>query len=148
MTIFFDMDGTISNLYACPDWLPMLRAYNPAPYAEAAVMHNMSKLARYLNKVKAAGYSIGIISWLSKCSNEAYDCAVTAAKLDWLHRHLPSVVWDEINIISYGMCKADFMTSDTDILFDDEENNRKEWRGVAYEPSQIFDVLKELLTET
>ena len=148
MTIWFDLDGTLNRFYDYPDWLSMLRAYNPAPYAEATVMHNMSKLARYLNKTKAAGYSIGIISWLSKTSTQEYDCAVTAAKLDWLQRHLPSVTWDEINIVSYGMCKADFMTSDNDILFDDEESNRKAWRGVAYEPSQIFNVLKELLMET
>jgi hypothetical protein len=148
MTIFFDLDGCLVDLYSYPNWLPLLQAHDALPYAEAAVMHNMSRLAYYLNKVKAAGYSIGIISWLSKTSTQEYDCAVTAAKLDWLHRHLPSVIWDDINIVSYGMCKADFMTSDNDILFDDEESNRKEWRGVAYEPSQIFDVLKELLTET
>ena len=31
MTIWFDMDGTISDLYAVENWLPMLRAENPKP---------------------------------------------------------------------------------------------------------------------
>ena len=43
-TIWFDMDGTIANLYGVDNWLPMLREYNPAPYAEAEVMLNMSLL--------------------------------------------------------------------------------------------------------
>ena len=29
--IWFDMDGTIADLYGDPDWLAKLRAYNPAP---------------------------------------------------------------------------------------------------------------------
>lgn len=29
--IYFDMDGTIANLYAVEGWLPMLRAYDPTP---------------------------------------------------------------------------------------------------------------------
>ena len=71
MTVYFDMDGTIAGLYAVENWLPKLRASDPSPYAEAAVMHNMSLLARYLNKEQEAGYHIGIISWLSKGGSPA-----------------------------------------------------------------------------
>ena len=80
-TIWFDMDGTIANLYGVTDWLPKLRASDPSPYAEAEVMHNMSLLARYLNKLQKMGYRIGIISWLAMDSNKKYDKAVKAAKL-------------------------------------------------------------------
>ena len=66
-TIWFDMDGTLGNLYAVEGWLSMLRAHDPTPYAEAEVMLNMNLLARYLNRLQRAGYQIGIISWLSKC---------------------------------------------------------------------------------
>ena len=31
MMIWFDMDGTIANLYGVENWLPMLRAYDPTP---------------------------------------------------------------------------------------------------------------------
>lgn len=143
--LFFDLDGTLADLYAVPGWLEMLRAYDPAPYAEAAVLHNMSILARYLNKVQAAGYGIGIISWLSKCPTPEYDEAVTAAKLAWLEVHLHSVSWDVINIVAHGTPKSSFMENDDDILFDDEAPNREEWKGEAYEPNQILEVLKGLL---
>ena len=30
-------------------------------------------------------------------------------------------------------------------IFDDEERNREEWNGFAYEPSEIIEVLNSLL---
>ena len=144
-TIWFDMDGTLGNLYAVEGWLSMLRAYDPTPYAEAGVMLNMSLLARYLNRLQEAGYQIGIISWLSKCPTPEYDEAVIAAKLIWLKKHLRSVSWNAIRIVAYGTPKSSFMENENDILFDDEAPNREEWKGEAYEPNQILEVLKELL---
>jgi hypothetical protein len=144
MTIWFDMDGTIANLYGVDGWLDMLRAYDPKPYAEAEVMLNMSTLARYLHKVQEAGISIGIISWLSKCSIPSYDEAVEEAKLTWLKKHLPSVDWDFVYIVSYGTDKSSFMYTADDILFDDEERNREGWGGEAFTPDEIMEVLKGL----
>lgn len=143
-TVWFDCDGTIANLYDVPDWLSKLRAADPSPYAEAGVMHNMSLLARYLNKIQAAGYNIGIISWLAMGSTADYDKAVTEAKLEWLNKHLHSVCFDEIHIVDYGTPKQDFMHTDDDILFDDNWNIRNEWEGRAYKPDDILRVLKEL----
>lgn len=144
-TIWFDMDGTIANLYAVENWLPKLRAYDASPYAEAEVMLNMSQLARMLNRLQVMGYRVGIVSWLSRNSTPKYDEAVTEAKLGWLHQHLASVNWDEIRIIQHGMPKEWVMRSEADILFDDEEKNRDNWLGDAYEPDMIIKVLKALL---
>ena len=146
-TIWWDMDGTIANLYAVENWLPMLRDYNPTPYAEAKVMHNMSILARYMNRAQKMGYRIGVISWLSKTSTAEYDTEVTTAKIEWLHKHLNSVQFDAINIVSYGTPKENFMETDDDILFDDEQRNRDNWRGNAYEPDKILEILKALVRE-
>ena len=32
-TIWFDMDGTIANLYGVPGWLSYLQESDPTPYA-------------------------------------------------------------------------------------------------------------------
>ena len=144
-TIWFDMDGTIANLYAVENWLDMLRAEDPTPYAIAQTMHNMSLLARYLNKAQNKGYRIGIISWLSKCSTPTYDEAVTLAKIGWLKKHLNSVKFDEINIVTYGTPKEQFMKDENDILFDDEEKNRVNWNGESFEPYDIMRVLKGMV---
>ena len=59
--IFFDMDGTIADLYGVDGWLADLRAERVRPYAEARPLVNLSRLARRLNRLAAAGYSVNIL---------------------------------------------------------------------------------------
>lgn len=139
--ICFDMDGTIANLYAVENWLNMLRAYDPTPYAQAEPMLNMSALARLLHKAQKLGYKIVIISWLSKEPTVEYDKAVAQAKMQWLQNHLPSVEWDEIHIVAYGTPKHELCSG---VLFDDEAHNREMWGEGAYEPSEILEFLRGL----
>ena len=105
MTIWFDMDGTIADLYSVENWLPMLRAYDPTPYANAKPLVRLATLAYMLHKVQAKGYKVGIISWLAKNSTDEYDTDVTLAKLRWLAKHLPSVKFNAIHIVPYGTPK-------------------------------------------
>ena len=144
MKICFDMDGTIANLYGVEGWLNDLINENTRPYEMAQVMLNMNTLARRLNQLQNKGYELVIISWLSKNGSAAYDEAVTAAKLAWLKKHLNSVRWNEIHIVRYGTNKAQFASSDEDILFDDEDNNRVNWIGQAYDVTNILEILKNL----
>ena len=145
--IYFDMDGTIADLYAVSGWLEMLRAYDETPYEQAQVMLNMAQLARALNKLKAQGYVIGIVSWLSKCPTAEYDKKVIKAKRKWLKKHLASVNFDEIVIVAHGTPKSQVVQYNGGILFDDEQANRNEWQGQAYQPQQILEILKSLLKE-
>lgn len=140
-TIYFDMDGTIADLYSVPNWLPLLRAYDPKPYAEAKPLVNLNSLARILNRLQRQGFRIGIISWLSKTSTPEYDAKVTAAKEKWLAKHLSSVDFDEIHIVPYGVPKQNFATAN-DILFDDEAKNRENWIGKAFNVDSIIEILK------
>ena len=117
--IYFDMDGTIANLYAVEGWLSMLRAYDPTPYINAEPMVRMASLARVLNRLQREGYILGIVSWLSKKPEPAYDMAVTKAKLAWLAEHLPSVHFDEIHIVAHGTPKWSVVECKDGILFDD-----------------------------
>ena len=144
MTIWFDMDGTIADLYSVENWLPMLRAYDPSPYMLAKPLVRLSTLAYMLNRLRAKGYRVGVISWGSKCSTPAYDAAVTAAKTKWLQTHLPSVDFDEIHVVPYGVPKQNFKRTNADILFDDEERNRINWGENAHTETEIFDILKSL----
>lgn len=143
MKIWFDMDGTIADLYGVTNWLDMLIDSDPTPYAIARPLVNLSRLARYLNRLQKLGYEIGIISWLSKNSTPEYDEMVTSAKIFWLNLHLPSVQWDEIKIVSYGINKWELCGAG--ILFDDEERNRESWGDEAYEPDEIFTILSKLV---
>lgn len=142
--IYFDMDGTIANLYGVEDWLPKLRAYDPSPYAEALPLVRLSVLARMLNRLQRNGYTLGIISWVSKDPDPTYGEAVTAAKLEWLAKHLPSVEWNEIHIVAYGTPKQTLANFPDGILFDDEAQNRENWLGIAFDETDIIEILKGL----
>ena len=144
ITINFDMDGTIADLYGVENWLEMLIAEDATPYAEAEPLLRLCALARKLNALQRNGYELGIISWLSKSGSEEYNEAVIEAKLKWLANHLPSVHWDYINIVPYGTPKQNFCESPFDILFDDEAKNRDNWTGIAYDVQNIMEVLKNL----
>ena len=144
ITINFDMDGTIADLYGVENWLEMLIAEDTTPYAEAIPLLHLSSLARKLNALQREGYNLAVISWLSKSGSDAYNEAVTAVKLNWLKKHLPSVNWDRISIVPYGTPKQNFCENPFDILFDDEARNRDNWTGIAYDVQNIMEVLKNL----
>jgi hypothetical protein len=139
--LWFDMDGTIADLYGVENWLPKLINSDPSPYADARPLVNMSRLAKNLRKAKSLGYTLNIVSWTSKNGTTTYNAEVAKTKRAWLKRHLPSISWDIIAIVEYGTPKS---TCGSGILFDDEQPNRKEWGDNAYAPTEIFDVLKAL----
>jgi hypothetical protein len=146
ISINFDLDGTICDLYGVEGWLNDLESHNARPYREAKPMVNLSQLAKYIHKAQANGYQVNIVSWLSKTSNQEYDEKVTRAKQEWLKKHLRSVQFDNIVIVPYGTPKSTCIgRSDMGILFDDEQKNRTEWRGASAEPSEIFEILKGIL---
>lgn len=144
MTIWFDMDGTIADLYGVENWLPMIRASDPTPYMVARPLVNLSALARVLNRLQREGHEIGVISWTSKTGTPDYNAAVVAAKYAWLSKHLPSVDFDEIHVVPYGTPKQVFAHSNNDILFDDEAKNRENWTGLALDVTDIIGALKAL----
>lgn len=143
-TIFFDMDGTIADLYGVENWLDYLIAQDALPYTIAKPLVKLNTLARVLNRLQRQGYKIGVISWLAKNSTVDYDEMVTKAKINWLNKHLASVAFDEINIVKYGTPKQIFAHTNKDILFDDEEKNRKDWTGEAFGVENIIEILRGL----
>lgn len=144
--IYFDMDGTLANLYGVENWLEKLRAYDASPYAQAEVLLNMQALAHRLNKLQARGYTIGIISWLSKETTPEYDAAAAAAKMQWLSKHLASVKFDEIHLVAYGKRKSKLAQVKGGYLFDDNPKVRREWikhnpEGWAFDVDNILQIL-------
>ena len=144
ITINFDMDGTIADLYGMTNWLECLNNEDTTPYEVAKPLLHFATFARVLHNLQKKGYQVAIISWLSKYGTDEYNRAVTEAKIKWLAKHLPSVEWDKITIVPYGTPKQNFCNSPLDILFDDEEHNRNNWTGRAYDVENILKILREI----
>lgn len=153
---FFDMDGTIADLYSVEGWLECLRSSNPAPYSQAAPMGDMVALRKRIDAIRAQGDIVGIISWCSKCGSRSYNRATRAAKVAWLDAQ--GLTLDEINVVRYGRDKYTCRKStnlDKYILFDDEHSNIDSWNkhqntmGVLVTGFEdILRVLDEHLNET
>lgn len=142
--IYFDMDGTIANLYGVENWLEKIINEDASLYTEALPLVRMNVLARLLNRLQKNGYIIGVVSWLAKNSSENYDIEVTKAKINWLNSHLASVNFDEIKIVPYGTPKEEVVNFPSGILFDDETPNRNNWIGKAFDETEILEILKAL----
>lgn len=151
MTIVFDMDKTIADLYGVPNWLEKLRAYDPSPYLDAEPMWDMNLLAQVLDELRFHGVRISICSWLSKEPTKTYDKAVREAKKKWLAKY--GFPFDDCHIISYGVNKWDYMSKfipeDEDVVYliDDEAYNRLCWADKAIDPTKtdIIEWLNDLL---
>lgn len=143
MKIWFDMDGTIADLYGVENWLEMLIAHDETPYAIAKPIVNLSLLARLMNKIQKEGFEICIVSALAKDSTAEYDERVRNAKIKWLANHLKSVHFDEIRFVPYWYTKNDVNTG-ADVLFDDEERHLEKWTGTAVHASKMIETLKAI----
>lgn len=131
--IYFDMDGTIANLYAVDGWLDMLRNFEAYPYLEAAPMCDMFRLVKILNALKAEGYTIGVITWLSKESNRQYDREVRETKRLWLQAHGLWACMDEVHMVKYGTPKHRVAKIRHGILIDDNSDVREAWENYGGE---------------
>lgn len=147
MTVYFDMDGTIADLYSVPQWLEKIDREDVSPFTAAQPLVNMSRLARKLNALQRLGYHVGVISWLPRGASPDYAAAVGVAKRQWLTAHLPSVDFDEVWTVDYGYPKHIVASADS-MLFDDDALVRADWSHfgrTALEPSSIWDILNKLL---
>ena len=139
--IWFDMDGTIADLYGVNGWLDDIVNERADAYENARPLVNLQVLARLLNRLLRQGYEIGIVSWTAKNSSKEYEEIVKKAKINWLSKHLASVHFSHIDIIPYGTPKH---IGRSGVLFDDEENNRTSWNGTAYDVDNIINVLRAM----
>ena len=145
-TIFFDMDGTIADLYNVDDWLVKLQAEDESPYAEARPMYNMEVLKAILDIFKTLGYTIAVVSWGAKDGSRQYTKEVKRVKKNWLDKyHFP---YDELHVVKYGTPKQNFADADESILIDDNEEVRKSFmKGTKAGDRQVIDANQNIITK-
>lgn len=126
MVIYFDLDGTLADLYSVPDWLDKLHAEDTEPYSKAAIIH--PTLPSLLNALRAAGATLGVISWGAMGGSNGYTKLTKAAKLEWCNRHFGNV-FSEFHVIKYGTPKSKAAKHRNAILVDDNAKVRTSWEN-------------------
>lgn len=142
--ICFDMDGTIADFYAVPNWLEKLRAEDSSPYVEAEPMVDMEELANVLTALISRGWEIRVISWLSKDGSPTYNAAVRKAKREWLEKYNFPV--NKVHLVAYGTTKANCVRKQANfaILIDDNQKVRDGWHlGDTIDPMNE-DIIERL----
>lgn len=149
-TFYFDMDGTIADLYSVSKWLDYLKQSDPTPYRTATPMVDMNRLAECAKRLHSRGHKLEVITWGAKNSTSDYLLEVARAKRNWVAHYAPSV-FDAIHVLPYGEPKWTVCHGSNHaglrILFDDERPNRDAWnaaspRNLAAEPAHIFSTLE------
>ena len=147
--VYFDMDGTIADLYGVEEWERKLVSHDVTPYEQAEPMWDMTKLNHVLQDLKALGVVVGVISWLAIGSNKAYDKETRKAKKEWIKKHLPVV--EEIHLVKYGTPKHYCpKVKHEAILIDDNVKVCGKWtRGKTINPTceDIVEILENILHE-
>lgn len=146
-TIYFDMDGTLVDLYSVKDWLPHLRAEDASPYKQALPLVDTVAFIHLCQKLKSKGYKLSIISWGSKYASTAYLKATAKAKRRWLRQHFKGIRFDKIKIVPYGKAKTRYINPlEYSILFDDNAKVRQAWNDkpfcTAYSEKEMMSMLK------
>lgn len=145
--IYFDMDGTIADLYGYENWLEMLRAEKTTPYEECGVLVNLKELREVLNEFIAAGITIGIISWGAMGGSKEYCKRTRKAKKDWCDYYFPDV-FTEFHVVKYGTPKHYVRKIKDSILVDDNDGVREKWKGETIDAKKdIIAILRVLLEE-
>ena len=142
--IYFDMDGTIADLFGFENWLDLLHNSNVLPYAECAPLVNPNAFCKLIAQLKAKGYTIGVISWGAMGGSNEYTKAVKKAKTAWLHKWFGDI-FSEIHVVKYGTPKHKVATIKDSIIVDDSACVRAAWKnGATIDATNCEEMMKSL----
>jgi hypothetical protein len=151
MTVIFDMDGTIYDLYSIPGWLESIHQEDASIFLTGQSMGNLEEIKILIKKlILEKNVNFELATWLPKDASEEYGLAVIEAKLRWCaSQKLPSL-FENIHFLEYGTPKSEVVFLDTSevILFDDNIEVREEFiaqGGIAFCEKEIAQVLRALL---
>ena len=125
--IFFDMDGTIADLYNEENWLTRLQNEEKGLFRNLKPMHDKNRLTKIINDLIELGFEIEVITWTPKNVSQDYIKIVEKEKREWIQEHFPII--KNIHCLDYGVPKqkAKYKKAKLEILVDDNLEVVKMW---------------------
>lgn len=125
--IFFDMDGTVADLYGRDGWLESIQNEEAGLFLNLEPLHDTEAFDEMAMNLISNGWSIGIITWLPMNASFQYMETVAKEKWLWAQRFMPYI--SEFHAIPYGMPKqnAPFKKAQKMVLVDDNYEVLRMW---------------------
>ena len=153
--VFFDLDGTLFNLYGKTNWLEMLRTETAGAF-EGSFLPEIDLTEFYLTieKLSIYGIQFAVISWLPMQASPEYEEICREEKNNWILENLPFV--SEVSIVPYGIPKQDCIIKRAQrmILLDDNKEICETWETAKQRKAiqitkdwTVVHALKNLLEE-
>lgn len=145
--IYFDMDGTVYDLYALPNWLQLLQSESTDAFTQGKPMFR-DEFYDVVSALLAKGVSFGVITWLPMQASDEYAQACEKVKREWCKKFLPFI--STFQAQPYGVPKQNAIEkhASTEFLLDDNEEVGAMWetpkQRVHIKVSHKYDVTKAL----
>ena len=125
--IYFDLDGTVYDLYGMENWLEMLRNEERGAFTNGNPLVDMERLADMCLMLINNGFQIGVITWLPMGASLEYQEVCTQEKRKWVEKNMPYV--SEFYALEYGTPKqyAPAKRAKEMWLIDDSREVREMW---------------------
>ena len=126
-TWYFDLDGTLADLYNAENWLERLENEESGVFSNLEPLIDEEKFKKWARERLADGDRIAVITWLPRGASEEYEKICAREKEAWINQHFPFI--SEINCLSYGIPKQYAIKKRTFsmILVDDNEEVLQMW---------------------
>lgn len=123
--IYFDMDGTIADLYSVNNWCYKITHEDATPYRQAKPLVNVAQLQKVIQSFKALGITVGVISWGAKGASAQFTREVKKFKKEWCTSL--GLEFEEFHVVKYNTPKWKIAKIKNAILIDDDSSNCFEW---------------------
>ena len=103
--VYFDMDGTIADLYTEDINLDEVFTREERIFQNLKPLVNPIKLNAEIAKLTHKGYTVGVITWLPAGASAEYRETCKADKLEWTKKHFPELA-NNFHALPFGTPKA------------------------------------------
>ena len=130
--VYFDLDGTLFNLYGKENWLEMLESETVGVFqgSESDLMENIDLEELYEGIQALANYGVefNVITWLPMQASREYEEICAKEKTEWVRKVLPFI--NEVVCQPYGTPKQKGISkrANTMILIDDNKEVCNMWK--------------------
>ena len=126
--IYFDLDGTVYDLYNVENWLEKLRSEDASVFSEGDFIGDYNRFKTVCEKLVSVGVQFEVITWLPMQASEEYEIECTEVKREWVKKFMPFVT--EFTAQSYGIPKQNAIKkrAKTMYLLDDNKEVCEMWK--------------------